>query len=438
MNNNIFLTSKISSLTNGVIQELSNPNKHKMDEYLDLLRNPWAKACVDIKSQRAAASFGEYKHNNLEITKFINENIENMLGTLPDVVSTLCGAMPFGHMVAEIAIKQKSSFRKKKWMLAGFNVLDPSRVHYAGHWGQLTHVVYRDGERDKWLKYEKCIHITNGNATNFNKRTAYGDPECEAAFPYIKLYNLIMSEMAVSAKTLATGILYGQADTDATVQVKDERGKNILDSQGKPITRDAVQYLADQLHNLENHAYIVTDKKNIVTALNVPAGEQFWSMSEGILRRAIFASFGVPSMVLDEGTGALATATLSTNHLSVLDAKVRAVVTQIQDQLIEKVIRPLIIWNWGYQEDYGDFTIGTKSDPAADMALASAQMTAVSMGIVSSSDIPAINTIRRKLQLPEITQEDQASQAQMQAQLAALQQGQPPTEETPPEEQQTY
>lgn len=423
--NNIFLTSKISSLTNGVIQELSNPNKHKIDEYLDLLRNPWAKACVDIKAQRAAASIGEYKHSNEEITKFINENIENMLGTLPDVVSTLCGAMPFGHMVAEIGIKQKSSFRKKKWMLAGFNVLDPARVRYAGHWGYLTHVVYQDGERDKWLKYEKCIHITNGNATNFNRRTAYGDPECEAAFPYIKLYNLIMSEMAVSAKTLATGILYGQADTDATIEVKDERGKSILDANGRPITRDAVQYLADQLKNLENHSHIVTDKKNIVTALNVPAGEQFWSMSEGILRRAIFASFGVPSMVLDEGTGALATATLSAKHLSVLDAKVHAIVKQIQDQLIEKVIRPLIIWNYGYMPDYGSFSVNTASDPNQDSVIASSIMTGVSMGIFNQSDTAVINVLREKLGLPSITLQQQQEQAMLTQQLQALQQ---PTE----------
>lgn len=435
VNNNYFLTSKITALTTGVVQELANPNKHTIEEYIEILRNPWADACLNIKTQRAAASLGEYRHSNPLIKEFIDENIANMEGSLCDIVATLAEACAYGFMCAEIGKKKVRKNFKTRWALAGFNILDPARVQFAGHFGKPTYLKYRDSSRDIWLQNNKFIHIVHGSS-KFNRRSTYGKPECETAFPAVKAYNLILSEMTISAKTLATGILYGQADTDATVEYE-----GILDSNGRPITKNAVRALADSLMNLENHSHIVTDKKHNITALQIPAGEQFWNLAEQILRRNIFASFGVPSMVIDEGTGALATATLSTKHLSVLDSKINSVVKQIQDQLIEKVFRPLIIFNFGVQKDYGKFEIETANDPQTESMAIQNLITAFSMGLLNQGDIPAVNVLREKLGLTEITPQQQQEQAFLQQQLTLLQGGGGQEEQqpnVPDEEQQQY
>lgn len=428
-----FLSSKITALTNGVVQELNNPNKHTIRDYEEILRNPWAKACVQLKALRATVSIGEYQNESKDIEEFIKENIENMKGSLPDVVGRLCSAMPYGHSVAEIGIKKKKSFRKVKYTLDGINILDPRRVRYAGHYGSISHVKFNDGIRELWIPYDKCIHITNGLITNYNERTAYGDPECEVAYPFIKLYSVILSEMAVSAKTLATGILVGLADSDNTVYIYDKYNQPIKDSSGNPIAINAVQHLADQLKQLENHSHIVTDKKNQITALQIPAGEQFWSLALNILKENIMAAFITPTMIFNEGSGALGMATVSARHLSIFDASVEAIVKQIRDQLIEKLIRPLILWNFGTQKDYGSFEVTSVTDPANESLLINNLMMAFGQGLVPQSDVAAINVLREKLKLSPLSQQEQE-----QSQMDQMLQQQSPEGDIPEEQQQEY
>jgi hypothetical protein len=439
-NNNYFLTSKITGLTNGVIQELNNPNKHTIKDYEEVLRNPWARACVQLKALRATISIGDYQNENKEIQEFINDNIENMDGSLPDIVGRLCSAMPFGHSCAEIGFKVKKSFRNKKYTLQGINILDPKRIRYAGHYGNITHVKYYDGIRDVWVPYEKCLHVTNGLITNYNERTAYGDPECEVAYPFIKLYSVILSEMAVSAKTLATGILVGLADSDNTVYLYDKYNQPLKDSSGKPISVNAVQHLAEQLKGLENHSHIVTDKKNTVTALQIPAGENFWNLSLQLLKNDIMAAFITPSMVFSEGSGAMGVASLSARHLSILDATVEAIVKQIRDQLIEKVIRPLIVWNFGEQKKYGEFVVTSVSDPNQESLLINNLVTAFAQGLVPQTDVVALNVLREKLKLPpiDIAEQERMQMLQMQMQQNMQAPVDPSAEEQMPEEQQSY
>lgn len=426
-NKDYFLSSKITALTNGVIQELNNPNKHTIRDYEDILRNPWARACCQLKALRATVSIGEYQHENKDIQNFIKENIENMNGSLPDIVGRLCSAMPFGHSVAEIGFKKRKEFKKIKYSLDGINILDPRRVRYAGNLGKITHVKFNDGIREVWIPYKKCIHITNGLVTNYNERTAYGDPECEIAFPFVKLYSVIMSEMAVSAKTLATGILVGLADSDNTVYLYDKYNQPIKDANGRPIAVNAVQHLAEQLKQLENHSHIVTDKKNQVTALQIPAGEQFWSLSVNLLKENIMASFITPTMVFNEGSGALGMATVSTKQLSVFDASIEAIVKQIRDELIEKVFRPLILWNFGTQKNYGSFEVSAVTDPNNESLIVNNLMMAFGQGLIQQTDIDALNLLRDKLKLPPLTQE----QLYIQQQMAMIQQQQQMTMQNP-------
>jgi len=426
MTNNAFLTSRITALTSNVVVQLGNPNKHTIEEYKSILKNPIASAAIDLKSERASLALGEYQHKYKTIQSFIQENIENMQGSLSDVVTTLSGqASAFGFSCAEIGFCKDRRLRRTEWRLAGFNVLDPQRYWFAGKLGNLTHVKVIDRTREIWIPYKKALHVTNGGVTNYNLTSVYGNAECETAFPWVKLYNLIFQEAAVSAKTLATGILVALADSEATVILKDQWGNDVKDPMtGQPVRLDAIQNLARQLQNLENHSHIVTDKRNSISAAQIPAGEQFWSLMEAMLRRIIFISFGVPNMIFDEGSTAMGVATLSVKHSTTLDGKVEKVVKEIRSQLIEKVIRPLIIWNFGVQEDYGSFSTEATIDPNQESLMTQNLITCISTGIFDKSDLSVINKLRDLLKLPPTTAEEMQQQAQLTALLQQMQQQQ--------------
>jgi hypothetical protein len=268
---------------------------------------------------------------------------------------------------------------------------------------------------------------------SFAERALYGSPEMLRAYPYIKLKQLIFAEMGISAKTLATGILVGYTDSNNRVEMYGPTGQPISDGRGGNVTISAAESLSRQLATLENHARLVTDKQNQITALSVPAGENFWNLALSNINTQIMRCFLVPSLIFDEGSGTLGVNGLGYTHLSILDSSIEAVVGRIRDNLIEKVMRPLITLNFGPQDNYGEFKVEARQDPQTQNLLTNTLMQAMSMGLISQGDNDAVNVLRQGVGLAPITPEEQQFQAQLQAQLQSL--NTPPAPEAEGEQQ---
>lgn len=380
------LTSQITQLHLAVVQDLTRHDRYTIDEYIKVLEaDPLAYRCIEIKSLRAQNAFGKYTHGNKDIEEFINRQFDDMQGTLRKLVGQLSSAMPLGFAVAEIIFDN--------WNITGFNILDPRRIRFRGSKGNIDEVVYKDGQKEIYIPYWKVIHVINGDVLSFNDKKAYGEAECKKALAYIKLKQAMFADMGVSAKTLATGILFGQADSQQSVQGYDATGRPI----GKP--KSAVDALSEQLGQLENHSHIVTDKSNMVTALNVPAGEQFWNLGQMLVKTEILRAFGINDLIFSEGSAVLPTATLGELHFSVLDATIKNVIDQIRDQLIEKVIKTLVTWHYGKQNSYGSFELEVQQDPSQKAMRFNNMITAISTQVLDPSDPEVINAIRKDLGL---------------------------------------
>jgi hypothetical protein len=174
----------------------------------------------------------------------------------------------------------------------------------------------------------------------------------------------------------------------------------------------AIENLAKELSLLENNSKIITDKTNEIMAMNIPAGEQFWNFAKMLVDEQIMRSFLVPQMVWSEGSGALGVGSLSNTQLSVMDSSIEAVVRRIQDKIIQNIVKPLIIWNFGAQENYGEFKFSPKPDAQSEMLITQNLMSALSSGLISgASDLEAINELRKRLSLSVLTQDDLIHQA---------------------------
>jgi hypothetical protein len=136
------------------------------------------------------------------------------------------------------------------------------------------------------------------------------------------------------------------------------------------------------------------------------------------LRKGIFLSFMVPSLIWDEGSSGLGNSGISGNHLAVLDANIDAVVQQIQDQLVEKVARNIIQWNMGWKKTWGQFEKQPYTDPTAQMSRASSLITAMSSQIIPNTDIDAVNRLREDLGISPINQDELIKLAELQAMIS--------------------
>ena len=398
-------SSKISKLSDSTIQEISWDGTHSVTDLLHFLhKDPIAKACVDIKCLRAANTFGVYQHTNPKITDFMQDMFGNMKDTLKKSVAELAIAPALGFSVAEINFKlDKQGYLK----LESIYPLSLDRVRFKGSKGYIEYVLYNDKHKSNiHIPYKKVIHVTNSAATTFND--PFGSSEAALAYPFWKAKIAVLADMIVSIKNLATGILVGRVDSATTVNatVTDAYGNPLLGRDNQPIRKNAAQVMYEKLANVENNSIIVTDKANEINAISVPDGSPSWNFALTELNKNIHRAFGVPVLIFEEGSGSIGVATLSVKQSTLLDANIEVVVNQIQDQIIEKVCKPIIINNFGKQKDYGKFTIDSSSDPGVEMAQLQNIFTAVSMGILSADDPVINNRIRGLLGLPLQTEQE--------------------------------
>lgn len=408
------LSRTVNELTNAFLTELTNCNKDLKNYRVMHKKDPTARACIELKCLRANLAIGTYQHKNPRIEEWVKANFDGMQGSLNRITGRLAGACAEGMRMAEIVFSNKMPGYKNQWRLKGFNLLDSEKITFEGKDGEIDWVVYLDGTGNKIrIPYWKCIHIVNGFGTlHSDQDSVFGDPESRAAYPYFKAKQAILTEMMVAAKSNAMGIWVGKADSNVTVEVLNSDGSPQLNPDGSPRTESAVTALLRQLRNVENNSIIVTDKNNEVQPLSVQTSEGFWNLANEMLDKGIRRAYGVPDLIFSEGSSSLQFGSLGKQHESVMDSAINSLVVQIQDQLIEKAIRPLLVFNFGVGSDFGSFERTANLDPEQSSVKIQNIISAIQSQAIAPTNLNATNALYELLGLPSITQEEQSLEMQ--------------------------
>jgi hypothetical protein len=134
--------------------------------------------------------------------------------------------------------------------------------------------------------------------------------------------------------------------------------------------------------------------------------------------------FQVPDTVFSAPTNPFGNGLISTNQLSLLDANIMTFTLRLKDQLLEKVVRPLIYLNFGKNscETLGDWDIHDEVNEQKNQQLLGNLLQAMGMGVLNNQDYDAVNSLREKLDLPKIDVKTVAQQKELEAKLQAMQQ----------------
>lgn len=380
------IISSIDDANTSVVSEVKNPHiKLNLKESKQLLiKDSVARSCADLKGLFTASQIAEYTHPNPRIAAFINENLSRLPKSISEIVGQLSSAMAFGF---SCAFPSFQLIKGELWVV-NLDVLTHENIIFMGKEGFLTSIKYYD-TKTNIVPYNQVVHITNGYATNFD--SPYGTPELLSAIPYIKAKNALISDMMLAGKVAATGIVVAQTP-DTTVAVYDENGKI---SKNVPATT----YLAEQLKKLSSNTYIVTDETTRLTSLNLNSGlGSFYSQAIRICDDYIRRAFGVPAMVLDQpDTPWVASARLSGRQLNILTATVIPIINQIKRELEKKIIKPLILHNFSYQNhnnNFGEFNESTTIDKDAQEKKLVQIYQAIQAGVLAPDDKEVQKIIR--------------------------------------------
>lgn len=404
---NARLTSSVQALTGRYITELYSPKRRVYNEWIKMLeKDPIAAFCAGIKVLRAQITFGEYTHPNKDYQQFIRQNFANMEGSFRNVLARLASAMTFGCSVAEVNFSSTVPGFRGKWMLKDINVLDIRQLSARGKGGRVLEWGYRDRHNNTvYIDHRKCLHITNTDLVPFNTDLIWGSADCERALNWYKLRQLVATEFAIAAKNNAEGgVMVAKTNGTQRMQLYDANDQLRLDAFGKPVTVSKQKALYMQLKELENNNLLVTDLETDIQILQTKTGEAFWSYAFDITEKNMALSFGVPQSLFTEGSNAAFGNTgLSQNHKSMLDSSIQATVSCLKEELINKVVKPLLVWEFGENKDWGSFDFIADESAVDKNSRISTVLSAVSTGLFSSDDQEIQNSIRKDLGLPPMS-----------------------------------
>lgn len=451
-------TTQITRVTSDLVQEINfSDKKYKLDDYAELLENEEViNAILEVKILRAAASLGKYAHPKDEATQWILGNFSDMKGDLNNVVGRLATASYFGFNAGEIVFNDKVPGYRNEWRLGGINVLDVLKTSFAGTRRGVTHIIDKshpelgkvcldtNGNKYKkgWIPIAKCLHISTGSLGG----DPFGKALARRAMPYWKAKKILLSEWVVAGKNQSAGLLLGFTDSNDTVTLLGPDGQPARRGDGSIATISAVQNMVKAIERLDETNFLITDLKNRLQWQPMSVDSGFFQTVLQYIDRKLLLTQLAPSLTFDEGSGQFGNTSVAMVQKTMLDSQIASIVTQIKDQIIEKVVKPLLQWNFGYtsKDGWGDFEVDASGDPNSSAMKAQMLMGAMAQQIVPTSDPQAMNALRELLGLPHQKESDMLEAVQKSVQLQVMQQqmmqqaqSQDPAAQKPADAQQT-
>lgn len=323
-------------------------------------------AALEFTKLSVMSKLGEYCHENEEIQEFVRANFSRMRGTLRGVVGEMVkNAMSFGCSVAEIIWQPAATFATKvqgkrgeepraitfanKVTLQGLATLLPRSIDFqidltkGPNRGEVANVVqWRGGQFEEPIAAEKCL-IYSHRKENGNP---WGNSRLQCVYKNWWLKDILLRAMARALERYGSPILVG------TTEQMDRPKKGAT---GELSTRGAV--FLKVLEDLHDNACIVKEPDQLIELLAAAGGKSVGKdfldaleyLDRRILRGALF-----PSLIFDNtDTGSRALGETHTDILALALAEVR---DDVADMLIEQLVKRMVYYNYGPQDDYGSFS----------------------------------------------------------------------------------
>ena len=329
---------------------------------------------LEYLTGRVVSRIGTYSHEKEEIKELVDRSIESIRGTLTDVRrGILRDSFAYGYGVGEFTVKNEGG----KWILSSIQILDPTSIEFKmekfsdNSYGVGT-VVQDTGTEEVEIPAEKCIIKTYGDST-----TPYGKSILRRCYRWWSFKKSIPKMWAVALERYGTPMLFGRTDN------REDRKK-----------------LEAVFSNLYSNSHLVTDTKTEIQTLYTPGGGigngymTALDQCDKMMYRAMF----LPSLLGSGENGG--SYSLGQVHSELFNATAAALAEDYIDTELEQLWRPLIEWNFGPQDNYGDFMIMDAMPIGEKAAMSSMYLTLAQTGILAPESDR--KWVRESLGLPDM------------------------------------
>ena len=382
-------------------QEVGPEDKTPIQDYVEMARShPTAGAAFKILTLQICARFGKYTHPEEGIQKWVRKNLENMRGDFGESVAQAASAVLTGYSCLEWSLSDTRE--KGEWWLDTLAIVDPQYYNFEGRLGEVTHVEYYSSLGNVYIPYHKLVHVVANPELAFN--SPYGVSYARSAIAAWRAWKLLVPQLAIAAQRRAGGFLDVAYDEETgPAEVTDEDG-NLLTVSGQIRTQHPREEAKKIAAGAATNASIVHPKAFEVNQLKVESGIDDIEKVLAYLDRLIFLSFLVPETAMQTAGNGTGDSNLNAGHVALMEKNITAISDQIEKKVIEGVIRPLVFYQFGDQDDWGGFPV-PEAEPEDTTSLFSAIVSAYQQGFPGVTDLEAINFARSLLGLSELTEE---------------------------------
>lgn len=390
MLNTTLLSPAVQALVSTWIGVIRQSDQNPVDKYAEMLKeSPVASAANDLRTLLGVSMMGKYQHFDENIQEFVLTSINRMDGSWSSVIAEILTFVPFGRSFSEVSY----AIKKRKAYLDKIRTIDPRYYWFEGYSGNIKQVHYLKNV-DIYIPYENGIHLINQPYLALGG-DPYGVATCRKAYPFWQLTKIINACLAIISETQGK-MLVGKTDTanNSAVMINPDTGSPYLDPvTGEPKLYNQGYVMSKNLAESRTNAFAVIDIADEIFAVANETNGDFWINILSYLESMIMLSWLVPKTVTGMGMSGSGDSNLNSGHRNILELVIKSQMELVGDTLIEKVIRPMIEFNFGEQKDYGIFPVKTQDNEDA-IALLSVVNNCVTSGTFSGEDLAVVNRMR--------------------------------------------
>ena len=314
-------------------------NMHSGDETI--------KAGVGFVSVTGSKMLGQYIHKKDYIQTYVRSQIVNLKGSWNKAIKSMIrSGIRFGHSALEACFKYDEA--KNKTTLKSLPEIDPRTYKF---------VIDRDPnsitngevlEIVQWPGTTSEKHIPACKLIRFTHDEEFGDPNgsprLKACYKAFVVKESMMKAWALTLERIGTPLLWANT----------KNGQEKIEVGGVTMTR--ADYLTEVLTDIQNITGFVVEGEDTINVIQAQrsVGDDFEKI-ENHMNRMILRALNLPSLIWETsnvGSFALGKKQFEM-HLDFMSELMQEIIPAI----IEGAIKPLIIANFGGQDNYGTFEL---------------------------------------------------------------------------------
>lgn len=358
---------------------------------------PIIKRGLELIRLHIVAKIGPYSHPNAAIQKFVRANIQTNLASWISTIAS--NSFTFGFGVSETIYKWKEGpggipqlwldtlvpyhSSQVTLLLNNYGVLTDgddiigNSLYKSGIWVQAPSTALLEKKNNLFKNKDRVgnlVRLPKGKyfyvCNSIDGANPYGTSLIESIIKYY-LYKSVFSDMMTTAlDRYGTPLIYVKVPPQNT-------GEVVTQADGSVRPKTLQEVTEEQLKELSSNTALVftqVSKDQPVEVEALTTGNNFADSFQQAIELCdsnMLQGLGIPNLLMKEGGSRMGSGAASTKQMEVFDMQVTSYYNQIMNSFLEKVIRPLIQYNFDpklYADSYLDGTFSIKPTRPEEVA----------------------------------------------------------------------